>query len=191
MSKKGVDEIVVLLDTSGSMADQVKDVQGAFASFVKDQRSVPDRTATLTLWTFNSPGRLKAFWENLDLDKVGVLELKPSGNTALLDAVCETIDLTGERLSRLSEESRPEKVIFLIITDGEENSSTKFSRADVLRRIEHQQSAYKWIFHFVGPDPKLFQEQIPVAQTQVYKGGQHTNSTYMATSGSIRSSRIR
>jgi len=189
MSKKNTDEIVVLLDTSGSMADQVADVKGAFASFIADQRKVEGRKATLTLWTFNSPHCIKIEWENLDLDRVVELELKPHGNTALLDAVCISIDSTGDRYARLPEASRPEKVIFMIITDGEENASKRFIKSDVLSRIKHQQDNYKWIFHFVGPDPSLFEEQIPRHQTVSYDQGR-IGETYSHFSGLVRNSRV-
>lgn len=189
MSKKGTDEIVVLLDTSGSMASQVKDVQGAFTSFIEEQQKVPGREASASLWTFNSPGRLLEEYVKRPLSNIKGLLLKPMGNTALLDAICLTIDRVGERLAMTPEESRPEKVIFLIITDGEENSSQRFTKQDVISRINHQKTHYQWIFQFVGPDPTLFHEAIPQHQTHSYDH-RKIGSTYSVMSAAVRSSRI-
>lgn len=72
------------------------------------------------------------------------------GGTALLDALGKAIDETGLRLAKLSEESRPAKVVFVVITDGEENSSTTFTKAQIREMIAHQEGRYQWGFSFLG-----------------------------------------
>lgn len=78
--------------------------------------------------------------------------------TALLDAVGQTIDEVGERLAQTPEQDRPEKVVFVILTDGQENSSVAFSYDDIRRRIQHQENKYNWEFVFLGVGLEGFSE---------------------------------
>ncbi len=72
----------------------------------------------------------------------------PRGSTALLDAIGRAIAETGEALSKLPEADRPGTVIFVTLTDGEENSSLHFDMATINQQISHQRSVYQWQFCF-------------------------------------------
>src|SRR5262249_11735119 len=74
----------------------------------------------------------------------------PRGTTALLDAIGRTINVTGKRLAALPESARPEKVIFVILTDGYENSSREFKVEQINDMIRHQRDVYAWEFVFIG-----------------------------------------
>ena len=78
------------------------------------------------------------------------------GRTALNDAVCQAIDETGKKLASMREEERPSKVLFVILTDGEENASRSFTNRDVKKRIQHQTDVYKWGFVFLGANQDAF-----------------------------------
>ena len=56
----------------------------------------------------------------------------------------------------MPEEERPANVLCVIITDGEENASRKFSTKDVKDRIEHQKTKYNWEFVYLAADPDAF-----------------------------------
>lgn len=89
----------------------------------------------------------------IPLDQVAYLDKKnytPSNTTALLDAVGKTINSTGARLGNMEENELPEKVIFVIITDGLENASCEFSRRQVFDMVTHQREKYNWEFIFLG-----------------------------------------
>ena len=79
------------------------------------------------------------------------------GCTALNDAVCIAIDTMGKEFAAMTEEERPENVLCVIITDGQENASREFSTADVKKRIEHQQDVYKWEFLFLAANQDAFE----------------------------------
>jgi hypothetical protein len=68
----------------------------------------------------------------------------------LLDAVGKTINSIGNRLSATPEDERPDKVIFVITTDGMENASREFVKSTVKEMIKHQQDKYSWTFMFLG-----------------------------------------
>jgi hypothetical protein len=97
-------------------------------------------------------------------DRVNLKEVNPitrkeyftMGSTALLDAVGKTINSIGAKLSAMREEDRPSKVIVLIITDGEENSSVEFSKEQIKQMVETQQNVYNWKFLFFGANIDSF-----------------------------------
>ena len=148
--KKGLSELVFILDRSGSMSGLEKDTIGGFNSLIEKQRK-EDGTADVTLVLFDS--EYDVIYDHVDIKDVAELTSKeyfPRGTTALLDAVGTTINRIGERLSNTPEEERPEQVIIVITTDGYENASKEFTRQQVKDMIEHQQSKYSWTFMFLG-----------------------------------------
>lgn len=78
--------------------------------------------------------------------------------TALLDAVGRAINETGQRLAVMPEHERPGLVVFVIITDGQENSSHEFTKTQIKELIKHQQTKYAWQFTFLGANQDAFAE---------------------------------
>lgn len=156
MPKQGLSEIVVLLDRSGSMATIRKDMESGFDTFIDEQKKLPGE-ATLTLVQFDTDG-IETVHEACPLSKVPALSFVPRGGTPLLDATATTIDRTGERLAKMPENERPERVLFMILTDGEENSSRQFKKEEVQKRIKHQQEHYGWQFLYLGANVDAFAE---------------------------------
>lgn len=156
--KENFTSITVILDKSGSMWHLASDTIGGFNQFLKEQKETPGE-AILTLCTFDTDYHLihecKALNDvpNLD-DKTYV----PNGGTALLDALGSTIDSVGKQLSSMKEEERPSKVVFLIITDGQENSSKHYTADKVREMVSHQQEKYNWSFVFMGANIDAFSE---------------------------------
>jgi uncharacterized protein YegL len=115
--------INVILDASGSMAPITNDTVGGFNKFLEDQKAEKGE-AVLSLTIFNTEA--KVVHDCVPINSVPPLNGKTyncNGGTALFDAVGMTIDKVGEKLAAMKEEDRPSKVLFVIITDGEENSS--------------------------------------------------------------------
>src|SRR4051812_845577 len=126
-------EIVVLLDRSGSMTSIAADMRGGFDQFVADQRAQPG-DAVLTLVQFDHEGGLPnidTVYEAKPLADVPSLVLEPRGTTPLLDALGRTIAEVGARLHRMPEAERPDRVLFLTITDGYENASVTHTKGSV------------------------------------------------------------
>ena len=74
----------------------------------------------------------------------------PGGGTALLDAVGQTIDKIGQAQKHTAKEHRADKVLVVIITDGMENASRRYTPEQVRQMISRQQSKYGWEFLFLG-----------------------------------------
>lgn len=147
MTKANSTEIVFVLDRSGSMETIAADMKGGFDSFIQEQKKVPGE-CRVSLVSFNTT--LDVVYEGLMLAAVPKLELYPRGGTALFDAVGVAITSTGARLANMPEAERPAKVLFVIITDGEENSSREYTKNQVAELVAHQQKKYSWDFIFLG-----------------------------------------
>jgi len=148
--KQNYSDITVVLDRSGSMGSLTEEVIGSFNNFLDEQKKV-EGEATFTLIQFDD--QYEVNFDAIDLQKTSHLDENtyvPRGMTALFDAVGKAIISTGKRLNDMEESVRPEKVIFLIQTDGEENASKEFSLKKVKSMIREQQEIYSWEFVFLG-----------------------------------------
>lgn len=142
--------ICVVLDASGSMECIKRDTQGSFNSFIDSQKKEEGKTV-FDLFQFNTEVTRPV--KSADLSKIDhslMDRYQCCGGTALHDAICIAIDTLGQEFAAMPEEERPESVIVAILTDGEENSSRRFSAEDVKKRIEHQRDVYSWEFMFLA-----------------------------------------
>jgi len=156
--KKGFTEIICVIDRSGSMGSIKDDAIGGFNSFLEAQQKLPGE-ASLTYVQFDQC--YEVVHENKPLQDVPLLDEQtyvPRGTTALLDAIGKTITDVGKRLSNTSEESKPEKVIMVILTDGQENSSREYRLSGIKDMITHQKEKYLWEFMFLGANQDAFEE---------------------------------
>ncbi len=147
---KNKTDITIILDRSGSMESVKSDTIGGFNSFLGEQQKV-EGEAALSLVQFDDQYEVVYSDRDINLaDKLTVETFVPRGMTALYDAIGRTINAVGERLSGLPETDRPDKVLIVILTDGEENSSQEFRAATIGEMIKHQRDVYKWEFMFIG-----------------------------------------
>lgn len=149
-------EIIFLLDRSGSMSGLESDTIGGFNSFVAEQSKLGDTRLTTVLFD----DKYEILHSGVDAKDVFLThrEYFTRGATALLDAVGKTILDVGLRLSGTPEAARPHKVIFVITTDGQENSSREFSYDKVNQMISHQRDVYNWEFIFMGANIDVAKE---------------------------------
>ncbi len=139
--------LTIVLDRSGSMSGIRSDMEGALQTLIDEQRATPG-TLCVSLVQFDN--EFESVFTALPAEQVRAIHIAPRGSTALLDAVAQTIDRTGQRLGTLVEADRPGTVLFVIVTDGEENASQQYHWADVQTRIKHQADTYQWQFIFLG-----------------------------------------
>ena len=150
--KKGYTHIGLVLDASGSMTSLQEDIKGTLRTFAKDQLAAkdPGETIVLDVWQFDS--EVKHIIDSKPIDAYDPDRYCCGGCTALYDAVCIGIDSLGQKFAKMPEEERPEDVLFVIVTDGYENSSKEYRLADVKKRIETQTNVYSWRFLFLASD---------------------------------------
>ena len=148
--KKNFTEIVFVLDESGSMSSLKSDTIGGFNSLIEKQKS-EDGEAVVSAVLFSTESRV--LLDRVPLGEVEELTDKdycPCGGTALLDAVGGAVKHIGNIHKYARPEDVPEHTLFVITTDGMENSSRHFSAAKVKKLISRQQEKYGWEFVFLG-----------------------------------------
>ena len=165
---KNSTKIVILLDRSGSMSSAVESTVNGLNSFVlekkKDQEEVSLKIIQFDEFlgnmsyevTYNSSLRFAPEFTTKDF--------KPRGGTPLLDAQGKAIKELGKELASLPESERPNKVIFVTITDGYENASRNFTNEQIKSLIEHQTNIYNWDFVYIAAN----QDAIAVGLTMGY-----------------------
>lgn len=147
---KGLTELVFILDRSGSMCGLERDTIGGFNSLIEKQKKNEGQVYVSTV-LFNS--RSKVLHDRVPLDKIKPMtenDYNVGGCTALLDAVGHAINHIGNVHKYARPEDRPEKTLFVITTDGMENSSVEYSYKQIKSMIERQEKKYDWEFIFLG-----------------------------------------
>ena len=150
-------ELVFILDKSGSMMGLEKDTIGGFNSLLMKQKS-EEGVARVTTVLFDH--RYTLLHDRLPLKSVMPLTKKdyePAGTTGLLDAVGRTIDSLLENLIGIPKETYP-SVLFVIITDGEENTSKDYTLERIRKRIEFCKESEGWQFIYLGANVDAFAE---------------------------------
>lgn len=147
--KTGITELVFILDRSGSMNGLESDTIGGFNSMVDRQKTENNKVYVTTA----------LFDDDLEFihDRCPIEEIKPltkevyyaRGCTALLDAIGISIEKIADAQKRLEEKEKADKVIFVIITDGLENSSEEFTYRNIKSLIEARKEC-GWEFLFLG-----------------------------------------
>ena len=166
--------------------NQVRDdAEGGVNTFISQQAKEPGE-ALLTLVQFDT--EYEFLHTGVPIQTVPKYELVPRGMTALLDAVGRAINETGERLAKMPESDRPSLVIFVVMTDGQENSSKEFNKSQIKEMIERQQNDYDWHFTFLGANQDAFAEAggmgIHAAGVADYAADK-VAAAYMATGGKV------
>ena len=143
-------ELVFILDRSGSMSGLEEDTIGGFNAMIKKQQKETDGAAVVSTILFNHTS--KVLHDRVALDKIEPLtedDYEVGGTTALLDAVGDAVKHIKNVHKYARDEDRPQKTIFIITTDGHENSSERFTYKEIKRLIERQKEN-GWEFIFLG-----------------------------------------
>ena len=146
--------LAVILDRTGSMESIRDDTIGGFNAFLSEQKQQPCK-ATLTLVQFDSQDpyeiihQVKTVQEVPDLTKETYV---PRATTPLLDAIGRGINDLEKCLADMKEDDRPSKAVFVVITDGQENSSREFRRDQIMKMINEKEKQSGWQFVFLSAD---------------------------------------
>jgi len=185
MAKKTV-EIVFILDRSGSMSGLEKDTIGGYNSFIKEQRELKEGDAYITLVLFDN--QYDVIYENVNVNDVKELTSElyyPRGSTALVDAFAKTIN-------SFKPKNKKSSVIFIVTTDGEENSSIEYTSEQLKKLVEDKKLKKNgsWEFLFLGTNIDSFSVAgnygINMANTVNYSNTNiGTRSVYTSTSMAV------
>ncbi|HAB93788.1 MAG TPA: hypothetical protein DCF49_03330 [Lachnospiraceae bacterium] len=148
--RKGLTELVFILDRSGSMSGLEADTIGGFNSLLEKQKK-EEGEAYVSVILFDD--RTEVLYDREDIRKVEPMNDRQyyvRGCTALLDAFGGAIEHIGNVHKYAREEDVPEKTLFIITTDGMENASRRFTYEQVRRMVENRKERDHWEFMFLG-----------------------------------------
>lgn len=138
-------DVVFILDRSGSMKGVESDTIGGYNGYLDSMRG---KNALVTTILFDHEYKVLVDRVNIDnVPKLSKKNYKARGATALLDAIGKTII----HLDKLN----PKKVLFIITTDGEENSSVEYNKSQIKELIEGHSN---WEFIYLGADIDSYSE---------------------------------
>ena len=148
--KKGLTELVFIIDRSGSMQGLEPDTIGGFNSLIAKQKQEKGESY-VSVVLFDD--QTEVLYDRVDIRKVEPMtdrQYYVRGCTALLDAVGGAVRHIANVHKYAREEDVPEKTLFIITTDGMENASRRYGFDEVRRMVEHEKEKYHWEFLFLG-----------------------------------------
>ena len=148
--KNNLTELVFILDRSGSMSGLERDTIGGFNSMLEKQKK-EEGEAIITTVLFDNTYEL--LHDRINIKGIAHItdeEYYVRGTTALLDAIGKTIIKIENAHKHTLEDERPSKVLFVITTDGMENSSRIYNYGKIKSMIEDKKKEFGWEFIFLG-----------------------------------------
>jgi uncharacterized protein YegL len=145
--------VLFVIDSSGSMESKASDVRGGFNSYVQKLREDTASAYRLTAVTFDT--QVTTLFTDVTLEKTPPLDetnYRPGGNTALFDALGVSL---AELTSAIRKADRPygeERALVIVMTDGEENSSHRFTKEQIVGEMKLREAAGNWTFVYLGAD---------------------------------------
>lgn len=179
--KKNLCWLVFCIDKSGSMTKIREDMIGGFNSYIDAQIKANVGEARVFAYAFDT--YYETLFENVDINLAPRLTTEnyiPRGGTALYDSLGKTITDIGKKLADMDETDRPEKILVVTITDGEDNSHLsgnefrQYSSKEVKEMVNHQTDVYKWDFAYIGANQNVWAVGASIGTT--------SNLSYAATS---------
>ena len=143
-------ELVFILDRSGSMSGLERDTIGGFNSMIEKQHREAGGCYVSTVLFDNE---CEVLHDRVRLDKIAPMTQEQywvRGCTALVDALGGAIHHIGNVHKYARPQDVPSRTVFVIITDGMENASHRYTAAQVRKMIERQRRKYGWEFLFIG-----------------------------------------
>ena len=185
--KEDYTHITVILDRTGSMESIRDDTIGGFNAFLHEQKAEPG-FATLTLVQFDTQDPYEVVHNFRTLETVPGLTREtyvPRAATPLLDAMGRGINDLESSLARMEEPEKPARVVMVIITDGQENSSREFRKGQIEKMIEEKQEKLGWQFVFLSADLAAISDALAsgvrAASTMAFDKGAHGTAAAWAS----------
>ncbi|WP_407394076.1 vWA domain-containing protein [Methanobrevibacter sp.] len=139
-------DLIFLIDKSGSMYGSEEDIIGGFNSFIERETKKDLNTNVTTIFFAHDYEVLYKRKAIEDVKKLTCNEYMVGGSTALLDAIGRTITSMEREIDN--------NVLFVIMTDGYENSSCEYSKAQISNMIAN----HNWEFIYIGADIDSYSE---------------------------------
>lgn len=169
--------IIAIIDKSGSMHQVMNDAIGGFNKFLETQKKLKDK-ATMNVVLFSSHDKITPLYDDKILDVKDIQELNnktyvPEGSTALNDAIVQSMTSFKLKENDMKKSQRPDKVLVIIVTDGEENASREYpkSKVDEVKKLITKRKEENWQFMFLcsTEDAALTGEALGVSKGNTFQ----------------------
>ncbi len=162
MSDKPTTYVLLVTDRSGSMYGLAEDVRGGYNGYVQSLQDDKEARYRVTSVLFSSQVTREDDGSTVlcvaakpkDVPRLDEKSYVPGGGTALLDAIGKVITKFEAEVT-LGKEDR---VLLVVQTDGEENSSQEYDRATIAKMIADREEAGRWAAIFMGAGPDTWQQ---------------------------------
>jgi uncharacterized protein YegL len=139
-----------ILDQSGSMSDCIdatlSGLQEQRDNIIRIAKEFPEQEIRVGLTVFNQD--VQIIYQNMPTENfpsIQKIEYRPSGSTALLDAIGLSITQVENQISRDGDTA-----IIVILTDGYENASRFYSLVQIKNLIKSKEDSGKFTFSYLG-----------------------------------------
>ena len=149
-NENNLTELVFILDRSGSMSGLESDTIGGFNAMIEKQKKEAGECFVSTVLFDNESTVLHDRLPLAQVETLTARDYQVGGCTALIDAIGDAIHHIGNIHKYARKEDVPAHTMFVIMTDGMENASRRYSSDEVKRKIERQKEKYGWEFLFIG-----------------------------------------
>lgn len=144
--------IVILMDRSGSMERIKKQAETSLKEYLQEQKEV-EGDADVSFYKFNHEFEID--YQNIPIKEAVEPQLEPTGRTALYDSIGKVINIEEEKLNNLI--NKPDKCLFIIITDGIENASENYDNKSIKKLLDNKRKD-DWSIIFVCSDENQMQD---------------------------------
>jgi len=155
----GLTELYFVLDRSGSMGGMVRATIDGFNEVLAQRRGAAKGELRVSTVLFDDTARV--LHDHIPVAKVRPLterEYTIGGCTALLDAFGGAIEHAVRHQRHARPADRAAQVAFVVITDGFENASRKYSARQVRDLVRKETDEYGWEFLYLGANVDAFAE---------------------------------
>ena len=146
-------KIINVIDRSGSMGSMIDTAINGFNEFIQEQQTIEGDALVSTVLFSSGINFYKKLYENIDVKECYLLNKQnytTGGMTALYDAIGKAIDEEIDHLGTLPKDQRPAKTLCVILTDGFENRSSKYTKDSIREKISEMKQDFNWEFIFLA-----------------------------------------
>lgn len=184
VAKAGKTLVSFILDKSGSM-QSVKDATiSGFNEYIQTlKKSGGEYEFSLSLFDTE----ISILYTDEPIKNVKELNAEvysPDGSTALYDAVCKTVNEVEKKVTN-------QKVLVVIMTDGEENASKEYDQEAMRSKIKELEKTGKWSFIYLGANQDSYANAAKFGVSQMNTTNfQATNAGVKATMRSMATNTV-